>query len=72
MKELLTIEESTCIVSYILMTSTYRKEQLEGWERLSKETKPDGTPKYKNAAGNAEYMRNLENRLDAIIKKLEA
>lgn len=44
---------------YLLTTTNYRKEQISAWEELACKTDPDGSPEYPNAAGNAEYLREL-------------
>lgn len=56
---------------YILMTTQYRKRELEAWEALSKETNEDGIPKFKLAADNASYYRELEPKLEAILKAID-
>ena len=55
---------------YLLTTTNYRKEQISAWERLARKTNPDGSSKYPNAAGNAEYLRKLDRDLSEIAQKI--
>lgn len=55
---------------YLLTTTNYRKEQISAWEELARKTNPDGSPEYPNAAGNAEYLRELERDLSEIVQKI--
>ena len=55
---------------YLLTTTNYRKEQISALEELARKTNPDGSPMYPNAAGNAEYCRQLEHDLSEIIQKI--
>lgn len=55
---------------YLLTTTNYRKEQISAWEELARKTNPDGSPEYPNAAGNAEYFRELERDLSEIVQKI--
>lgn len=59
------------LACYILMTTQHRKGEREAWESLAKETKPDGSPAFKNAAGNAQYYAELETELDTIRKIID-
>lgn len=68
---ILTHEQATSLTCYLLMTTNYRKDEREAWERLATETKPDGTPKFPNAPGNARYWAELEQELDAIQKAID-
>lgn len=55
---------------YLLTTTNYRKEQISAWEELARKTNSDGSPEYPNAAGNAEYLRELERDLSEIVQKI--
>lgn len=55
---------------YLLTTTNYRKEQISAWEDLARKTNPDGSSKYPNAAGNAEYLHKLERDLSEIAQKI--
>lgn len=67
----LTNAEWTKIITYILMTTKSRQGEAEAWEKLATEKKDDGTPRYMNAAKNAEYWRELDATLEKIRQKLE-
>lgn len=55
---------------YLLTTTNYRKEQIGAWKELACKTNPDGSPEYPNAAGNAEYLRELGRDLSEIVQKI--
>ena len=63
----LTAEQCSALRVYLSMTSKQRKESVSAWEALAHEMKPDGTPRYPHAAGNAAYLRELDTVLDSII-----
>lgn len=67
----LTNDQWNTLVCYILSTTQHRKGEREAWESLAKETNEDGSPRFKNAAGNAEYYAELEVKLGEIIKEIE-
>lgn len=68
----LTNREWTTLISYILMTTNYRKGEREAWERLSTEKKEDGSPAYTHAAGNAEFWRDMDATLETIKRAIDA
>lgn len=47
---ILTDDQLSTLHFYLLTTTRARQDEVETWERLAAETKPDGTPQYKNAA----------------------
>lgn len=55
---------------YLLTTTNYRKEQISAWEELARKTNPEGSSKYPNAAGNAEYLLELDRDLSEIAQKI--
>lgn len=63
----LTAEQCSALRVYLSMTSKQREESVSAWETLSRETKPDGSPYYPYAAGNAAYLRKINEILDSII-----
>lgn len=67
----LTNEQWNTLVCYILMTTQHRKGEREAWESLAAETNPDGSVKFKNAAGNAKYYADLEEELEEIRRIIE-
>ena len=68
----LTNDEWLALTTYILMSTGYRERELEAWEKLSKEKKPDGSPRFENAESNAEYWRDMIARLEKIRLKIDA
>lgn len=68
----LTQDQINTLVVYILTTTQHRKGEREAWQELAQETNEDGTAKFPNAAGNAEYYENLEIRLEEIKNILDA
>lgn len=63
----LTAEQCSALRIYLSMTSKQREESVSAWEALAHETKPDGSPRYPYAAGNAAYLRSINEILDSII-----
>lgn len=55
---------------YILMTTKHREGELKAWEELAQETDENGTPKFKNAASNAKFWRDMEPQLQQILEAL--
>ncbi len=55
---------------YILMTTKHREGELKAWEELAQETDENGTPKFKNAASNAQFWRDMEPQLQQILEAL--
>lgn len=62
----LTNELCSTLQCYILMTTNYRKGEIEAWEKLAQETDENGAPKFKNAASNAQFWRDMEIQLQQI------
>lgn len=56
---------------YILSNTQDRKERLKAWEELAQETDENGEPKFKKAASNAEFLRDMELQLQQILKALD-
>lgn len=52
---------------YLAYSTEFREKEKETWERLSLEVE-GGKPKYKNAAGNAEFWRNLNREIEEMKK----
>lgn len=68
----LTNDEWCTLTTYLLMSTGYREREMEAWEKLSKEMNPDGTPRFENAKGNAEYWQDMIARLEQIRLKIDA
>lgn len=62
----LTNELCNMLQCYILMTTNHRKDEVEAWEKLAQETDENGAPKFKNAASNAQFWRDMEIQLQQI------
>lgn len=55
---------------YILMTTKHREGELKAWEELAQETDENGAPKFKSAASNAKFWRDMELQLQQILEAL--
>ena len=69
---ILTNDQLSALTVYLLTTTRARQDEVETWERLAAETKPDGTPQYKNAAANADYCRTHAAAIESILATLRA
>ena len=67
----LTHEQAVTLTSFLLMTTNFRKGEREAWEKLATERKPDGTPSFPNAPGNARFWVEMEQELEAIRKIID-
>lgn len=67
----LTNELCSMLQCYILMTTNHRKGEIEAWEKLAQETDENGEPKFKNAASNAQFWRDMEIQLQQIYTALD-
>lgn len=67
----MTNEEWLKLTTYLLMSTNHRKGEAEAWERLATETNEDGSPKFKNAASNAEFWREMMVSIDNIRKTID-
>lgn len=63
---ILTNAEWSRLTSYILMSTAYRKGELEAWESLSTETEEDGSPKFPNAPRNIEFWTETNALIDRV------
>lgn len=66
----LTNELCSTLQCYILMTTKHREGELKAWEELAQETDENGAPKFKNAASNAQFWRDMEPQLQQILEAL--
>lgn len=69
---ILTDDQLSTLHFYLLTTTRARQDEVETWERLAAETKPDGTPLYENAAANADYCRTQSADIESILATLRA
>ena len=65
-----TNELCSTLQCYILMTTKHREGELKAWEELAQETDENGAPKFKNAASNARFWRDMEPQLQQILEAL--
>ena len=66
----LTNELCNTLQCYILMTTKYRESELKAWEELAQETDENGASKFKNAASNAQFWRDMGPQLQQILEAL--
>lgn len=69
---ILTNYQISTLTVYLLTTTRARQDEVETWERLAAEPKPDGTPQYKNAAANAAYCRAQSTDIESVLAALRA
>ena len=67
----LTNELCSTLQCYILMTTKHREGELKAWEEMAQETDENGAPKFKNAASNAQFWRDMEPQLQQILEALD-
>ncbi len=68
----LTSEQRATLMAYILMTTKMREEEAAAWDKLAEEKTAGGQPRFRHAAANAQYWRELQTKLTEIIGILEA
>lgn len=66
----LTHEQWSTLCIYLLSTTQYRKGEQSAWEKLAQETNEDGTPRFRNAADNAQYWADMDEKLTKILKAI--
>lgn len=66
----LTEEQAMDLRMYLMLTTQYRKKELDAWNELSNERNPAGTLRYPNAPSNAEYWQGLNKTINEIQNKL--
>ena len=67
----LTNAEWNKLTTYLIMSANYREREAEAWEKLSTETKDDGTPKFEHAKSNAEFWKDMDAKLKQIREKID-
>lgn len=67
----MTREQWNKLTCYLLMSTKHREGEAKAWAELAEEKAEDGSVKYKNAAGNAEYWRELVTDIEEIRKKID-
>jgi len=64
---ILTDEQASLLEVYILMTTSYRKGEIDACSRLALEKKEDGSPAYPNMKSNSEWWRKTHRELERIM-----
>ena len=67
----LTDEQAFILESYLSITANYRSDEAEACEKLSHELNEDGTPKFPNMKGNAEWWEQANRTIEEIKKAIE-
>ena len=67
----MTNDEWVSLYNYLFDTSRHIDGEQKAWERLAKEKKEDGSAKFHNAAGNAEYYRQTRKKLAGWLAKID-
>ena len=67
----MTNEEWNSLYCYLIGTIRHIEGEQEAWEKLAQEKKEDGSPKFPNAASNAEYYRQIREKLDLWLAKID-
>lgn len=62
----LTVSKWNDLTMYINLSTIFRQNELDTWERLSRETNLDGSAAFPNAADNARFLRNLNESIESI------
>ena len=74
MEELITVKlthkEWNELHTFILMTNTWRSSEIEAYEKLAKEKDENGNPKFVHAESNAQFFREMNERLKKIQKEI--
>lgn len=67
----MTNEEWNSLYCYLISTTSHIEGERKAWESLATEKREDGTPKFPNAAGNAEYYRQTRKKLGGWLAKID-
>lgn len=74
MEELITVKlthkEWNELDTFILMTTNWRSSQIEAYEKLAKVKDENGNPKFVYAESNAQFYREMDERLKKIQKEI--
>ena len=66
----LTNKQWSKLTSYLAMSSHGMEQSAESWARLSQKRDDGGNARFPNAAGNAEYLMELNASVEAIRKTI--
>lgn len=67
----LTNDQWNTLVCYLRMSTNHREGELDVWKQLAEEKNPDGSPKFKKAAGNAAFWQETMEALNTMLPKLD-
>ena len=67
----LTNGEWSKLTTFLIMTTKYREGEAKAWAELAEEREEDGSIKYKHAASNAEFWREMIAELESIREKID-
>lgn len=67
----MTNEEWNSLYCYLIGTTKHIEGEQKAWESLATEKNEDGSAKFPNAAGNAEYYRQTREKLDGWLAKID-
>lgn len=59
------------LTCFLIMTTHYREKEAEAWEELSQEKDENGMPVFRNAKSNAEFWREMIQKLDKIKAEID-
>ena len=57
---------------FLLMTTSYRKDEALSWGKLAQEKNEDGTPKYPKAEENSEFWFDMQADIEKVLRRLDA
>lgn len=66
----LTDEQASTLEVYLLITTNYRRREVEACERLSREVDENGSSRYPNMKSNAEWWTKTSGTIEEIEKAI--
>ena len=66
----LTDEQATRLKMFLLMSTNYRKGEIETWTLLSTERHEDGSLVWPNALSNVDWWRDANSSIEEVMKLL--
>ena len=67
----LTDEQALTLERYLLISTGFRNGEAKACEELSHELNEDGTPKYPNMKGNAEWWTKTNKIIEEVKKAID-
>lgn len=59
------------LTTYLLLSTKHREGERDAWKSLAEEKNEDGTPTFKNAAGNAAYWQEVIDDIETIRQVID-